>query len=196
MTVHTRLRSKADLQTVTTRKRYLHLFEHFRSEDRLSGIPLGEKLMAMKNEGNQDYRLFLNEYGDLVYSDFKLVGTGAEQKGVYVFTVNDRPVYVGRCRDSFKRRVNAGYGRISPKNCFLDGQRTNCRINAAITEARRSGEVKFWVCPISDNREIMEAETNIFMALRDAHEMEKTSIWNIVRPQSPLALGDPSLLSR
>jgi hypothetical protein len=37
-------------------------------------------------------------------------------------------------------RFNAGYGNISPKNCFKGGQETNCRVNNLVHSAALAGE--------------------------------------------------------
>jgi hypothetical protein len=47
--------------------------------------------------------------------------------------------YVGECAN-LSARFNAGYGNISPKNCFKGGQETNCRLNNLIYASVSSGE--------------------------------------------------------
>lgn len=59
--------------------------------------------------------------------------------------------YIGRCYDSFGKRVNKGYGKIHPKNCCIDGQSTNCHLNALIES--EVGNVKFCVCALDDDSE-------------------------------------------
>src|ERR1700734_1270057 len=54
--------------------------------------------------------------------------------GVYVFLVDDALVYAGECQCLVKR-VNQGYGRIAPRNCFKNGQSTNVRVNSLIRAA-------------------------------------------------------------
>jgi hypothetical protein len=42
-------------------------------------------------------------------------------------------------------RFNAGYGRISPRNCYVGGQETNCRINQSVWRAAQQGEtIHLW----------------------------------------------------
>lgn len=36
-------------------------------------------------------------------------------------------------------RFNMGYGHISPRNCYVGGQPTNCRINSLILETYKRG---------------------------------------------------------
>jgi hypothetical protein len=89
--------------------------------------PLGVFLLELKRRGDEFYKKFLNDYGDLEYCRFSVQGDLAAKKGLYCYTVDGEVKYVGRCRDSFKKRVNQGYGVIHPKNCYLDGQATNSR---------------------------------------------------------------------
>lgn len=47
--------------------------------------------------------------------------------------------YVGECVN-LSARFNAGYGNISPKNCYKGGQETNCRVNNLVYRAASEGE--------------------------------------------------------
>jgi hypothetical protein len=109
--------------------------------------PLGKVLHAMKINGNLDYKLFLNKYGDNVYCEFKIVENLAD-KGLYVWVVDNQIKYLGRCTDNFKKRVNQGYGKISAKNCFRDGQSTNCHLNSEINKYQN---VEFLVHKMNDS---------------------------------------------
>ena len=64
--------------------------------------------------------------------------------------------YIGRCKNSMKKRVNQGYGKIHPKNCHRDGQATNCRVNARITA--RSSPVALWLSRMDDGDVIETVE--------------------------------------
>jgi hypothetical protein len=59
--------------------------------------------------------------------------------GVYVLTINDEVQYAGECAN-FAARFNAGYGNISPRNCFEKGQETNCRLNNLVYSTITAGE--------------------------------------------------------
>jgi len=121
---------------------------------------LGEFLLKLKNDGDEFYKEFLNKYGDLEYSIFSLANKEQYNlKGVYFYYLNDELKYIGRCRDSMQKRVNSGYGKISPKNCFKDGQSTNCKVNALVTKHRNSVELKIFV--MDDVREIEELESRL-----------------------------------
>lgn len=54
--------------------------------------------------------------------------TSTSLSGVYLWMVDDEPIYVGETSD-MKKRFNTGYGNISPRNIFKNGQSTNCKMN-------------------------------------------------------------------
>jgi len=124
--------------------------------------PLGKFLLALKQQGDETYRLFLNRYGDLTYSTFSVEdGEWCAAKGVYAWCVGEELRYVGRCRDSLEKRVNHGYGRINPKNCYLDGQSTNCHLNSLITEFREG--ITLWFFGLVDEDDIIETEHELLV---------------------------------
>jgi hypothetical protein len=130
---------------------------------------LGTFLLQLKMEGDQSYRRFLNKHGDLAYSTFEISdATYLNAIGVYAYFVGNELKYIGRCKDSMKKRINNGYGKIHPKNCYLDGQSTNCRLNALIAISREN--VSLWFCPLRCN-EIDATE----MQLIGIHQ----SAWNV-----------------
>lgn len=89
--------------------------------------PLGIFLLKLKSKNDIFYLKFLNNNGDGEYCRFKLSPSKYNnQKGLYVFIVGETIKYVGKTTNSFEKRINQGYGIITPKNCYLDGQRTNC----------------------------------------------------------------------
>jgi hypothetical protein len=77
--------------------------------------------------------------------------------GVYILTLADQPVYVGECAH-LSKRYNAGYGNISPRNCYEGGRRTNCRLNNLIYQAATEGKrLDLWFLE-TDNRFAIETE--------------------------------------
>lgn len=104
----------------------------------------------------------LNRYGAGPFCKFK-IPTRFSLSGVYVLTVNHTPLYVGECAN-LSARFNAGYGNISPKNCFKGGQETNCRVNSLVYAAACRGErLSLWFMPTSDYKVI---ESQLRTALR------------------------------
>ncbi|XMB85490.1 hypothetical protein RJG79_08670 [Mycoplasmatota bacterium WC44] len=102
----------------------------------------------------------LNQYGKELFSKFKIqVDNLTRSKGLYAFFKNDELIYIGRTHDSFANRVNTGYGNISPKNCYVDGQRTNCKMNSYINSALNLGNtIDFYVLKIDETETINELE--------------------------------------
>jgi hypothetical protein len=80
----------------------------------------------------------LNRYGAGPFCKFVIPRT-FRQSGVYLIFAGDDLKYVGECAN-LSARFNAGYGNISPKNCFKGGQETNCRLNNLIYAATTSGK--------------------------------------------------------
>lgn len=121
--------------------------------------PLGEYLFEKKNSNDLEYKLFLNKYGDNTFCHFKLK-SHLNDKGIYIWVVNGEIKYLGRCSDNFKKRVNQGYGKINAKNCFIDGQATNCHLNSKINEIEN---IEFYVHKMNDKSkaEIDELELNL-----------------------------------
>ena len=133
-------------------------------------LPLGEFLLERKLAGDPMYKRFLNRYGDETYSRFSIQDPYWKQrKGLYCFTVGETIVYIGKCIDSFGKRINTGYGNISPKNCYLDGQATNCHINNLIT--RQKKDVKLFLSELSEDEKIDSYEKNLIRTYQPA--------WNI-----------------
>lgn len=124
-------------------------------------LPLGSFLAGLKAAGDERYRLFLNRYGDLRYCTFTLEAfdPSIRQKGLYCFTVGEEVQYIGRTLTTFGKRIQQGYGTIHPKNCYLDGQATNCHLNALIQQ--EWADVRFHVCPLEDHAETVQVEAEL-----------------------------------
>ena len=77
---------------------------------------IGNFLCYLKKNDDMFYKEFLNKYGDKTFSIFSLANKKHYAlKGVYFFYLKGKLVYIGRCRDSLKKRINSGYGKISLK---------------------------------------------------------------------------------
>ena len=68
-----------------------------------------------------------------------------------------------------KKRVNQGYGNIHPKNCYRDGQATNCHLNARITAV--VPDVSLWIRRMDKDAEIESLESELIQRY--------TPPWNI-----------------
>jgi hypothetical protein len=148
------------LRQTLTHKKYIHLAEEsFRRYQRQLDTHLGEFLLYLKQKDDQFYKRFLNKYGDRTYSRFRIDDEHVLRvKGLYLYHVQDKIQYIGRCKDSFGKRINQGYGIIHPKNCFIDGQATNCHINDLITSCN---DITLFICQIDDPQIIVDAEVGL-----------------------------------
>lgn len=116
-------------------------------------------------------KLRLHQYGDSIFCKFKIDDKYEKLKGIYCFAINDRIVYIGRCTDNYSKRINYGYGNISPRNCFIGGQSTNCRINAKIS--KHQTDIRFGVYILTDNGDICSLEKEIIQ------QNKESLCWNI-----------------
>ena len=113
-----------------------------------------------------------NRYGDAAYSAFLISEESyLNKKGVYAYVLETAVMYIGRCKDTMRKRINHGYGKIHPKNCYLDGQATNCHLNLKITAAKAN--IELWLCPIDSNNEIEKTERELILRHKPP--------WNIQR---------------
>ena len=113
------------------------------------GVPLGTFLLERKQASDRFYLRFLNPYGDETYCKFRFKDTPwLNRKGLYCYVVKSSITYVGQSKDTFGKRINHGYGNISPKNCYLDGQETNCHLNSSIASHRY--DLELYLCELND----------------------------------------------
>ena len=132
---------------------------------------LGEFLFKLKDESNNDYKLFLNRYGDELYCNYNITKY-SNDKGIYCYIVDDKIVYIGRSKQTFGKRFK-DYGKITPYNCLIDGQATNCNINSRVNNLD-SLMVGFYVMNNSTDKEIEILEKIIIKALNNDY-----ILWNI-----------------
>lgn len=120
-------------------------------------VGLGSFLSMLKEDGDLFYREMLNKNGDKTYSTFYISDKGAQNgKGIYFYCIDNEVKYIGRCRDTFGKRINQGYGKIHPKNCYIDGQSTNCHLNNLISENKE--RIRFYILDLVEERQIIELE--------------------------------------
>ncbi len=102
-----------------------------------------------KNKNN----LPLNSYGKGPFCRFK-IPNGHKVSGVYAVVVEGELKYIGECLN-LSSRYNMGYGIISPRNCYVGGQETNCRLNNLIYQAADAGrKISLWFIPTKDYKAI------------------------------------------
>lgn len=151
-------KSKTISQTINSKK-YKNLKSVIENENDIN-MPTGEFLLKLKKIGNKKYLNFLNNYGDKVYSHFGILENEVfNKKGIYTYYLNGRIKYIGITKDNYQKRINNGYGNISPKNCFKDGQTTNCHLNWLISSS--FNDIKFYVKIMNNVDEILSIEKKL-----------------------------------
>lgn len=126
---------------------------------------LGKEFIPQGRYRN-DKGLPLNKYGSGPFCKFK-IPNNFNKSGVYAIVVEGVVKYIGECLN-LSSRFNMGYGNISPRNCFVGGQETNCRINSLIyNHARQGKNIALWFFH-TENYKSIEHE------LRESQELE----WN------------------
>lgn len=153
-------KNNKSLKETVSHKRYVkfssHIFLHYNEYRNES---LGNFLFLLKKQSDLYYKRFLNKYGDEEYCRFSLGEKNHHfLKGLYLYYVNDNIKYIGRCLDNYAKRVNMGYGKIHPKNCYIDGQTTNCHLNSLINSSADVNTLRFFICPMEDIDKIKEIE--------------------------------------
>jgi len=81
----------------------------------------------------------LNAHGQGPYCKFSIDSRWMGYSGVYGLFSKNNLLYLGRCVD-LSERFNKGYGTISPRNCFVGGQSTNCKINMMVLAQSLKGD--------------------------------------------------------
>ena len=136
-------------------------------------VPVGEFLLDLKLDNDKRYLNFLNPYGDRTYSVFTINDESIfKKKGLYSFCSDTEIKYIGRCRTNYKDRINNGYGRIAPRNCYIGGQSTNCRINHLFTKER--DRIEFFVLPMEDITKIESLEKKLIKELNPPWNIQKS----------------------
>lgn len=133
-------------------------------------LSLGEFLLKLKETNNDDYRLYLNKYGDKKFCNYHINEFG-NSKGIYCYIVDDEIVYVGRSKMTFNKRFR-DYGKITPYKCLNDGQSTNCKINSMVNNIEHF-KVGFYLMDSFSDKEIEVLEKEIINTLKVTH-----NLWN------------------
>jgi hypothetical protein len=116
----------------------------------------------------------LHTYGSGPFCRFQ-IGRSRHEPGHYVLTVDETPVYAGECVNVSKRWGSNGYGGISPRNCFVGGQPTNCRVNAAVLQEAKAGRsIELWFRRFDgDRQDRLDMETILIRTLQPAWNRAK-----------------------
>lgn len=159
------LKNKTVIQTLKKEKynKYMNVISE--KYNNYLNTKIGDFLIVLKKNNDSFYKNFLNPYGDSEYCKFMIRDQEVlDKKGLYLYKIGDEIFYIGRCKDSFRKRVNKGYGNINPKNCYLDGQSTNCRINSLINKTGDS--IELFVAFFTSDSEIESNERRLIQCFK------------------------------
>ena len=97
------------------------------------------------------------------------------QAGVYVWLDKEKIIYIGETTDLYDRFQN-GYGHISPRNVFKDGQSTNCKMNYVAKEHMKHLEFYVKECNKGeDNKKIEKKLLAYFRKKNDSLPLESAN---------------------
>ena len=86
----------------------------------------------------------LHPHGGGPFCRFKLHDLPSSSS-VYAVTLDGDLAYVGIAGNLAVRWGSGQFGSIQPRNCYVGGQSTNCRINnLLLREARRRNRIELW----------------------------------------------------
>ena len=114
----------------------------------------------------------LHGYGRGPFCSFR-IDPRFSGSGIYFLTVEGALRYVGSC-DNLAKRINDGYGNISPRDCYEGGQQTNCRVNKLVLmEVRQWRSVRLWFVEVASPSECRRLESTIID--------QQAPAWNLTR---------------
>lgn len=117
------------------------------------------KEYAPQNKYAKRGNLLLARNGSGTFCRFSIQAPTAP--GVYLWVVAGEIIYIGEAVN-LSKRFNSGYGNISPRNCYIGGQSTNCKMNKVVLEYYRKGQViDLYFLPTEDHK-----QTELFLLQR------------------------------
>lgn len=119
-------------------------------------VPDCENGHIIKNYPQKPYDngkyLPLNAYGSGAFCHFT-IQAGAVP-GVYLWISRGEILYIGETVN-LQQRFNMGYGNISPRNCYMNGQVTNCKMNKVVMEYFQNGHpIQLYFYETKDHKKV------------------------------------------
>lgn len=109
------------------------------------------KYYPQKNYNNVDHLPLLSD-GHGAFCHFSVDAPAAA--GVYLWVVDGEIIYIGKTVNLAKR-FNMGYENISPRNCFVGGQSTNCKMNKVVMEYyEKCTPIDLYFYETADNKQV------------------------------------------
>lgn len=90
-----------------------------------------------QNKYDNKKRLPLSLHGTGAFCRFSI--NAGNSPGVYLWVVGGQIIYIGETA-GLQQRFNMGYGIISPRNCYVRGQSTNCKMNKVLLDYYELGK--------------------------------------------------------
>lgn len=88
------------------------------------------------------------------FCKFRLNLSNIKKQGVYLWLVDNEVVYIGETIN-LRNRFKIGYGNISPRNIFVGGQSTNCKMNRVAMQYFEQGKaIKIYFYETDDCKNI------------------------------------------
>jgi hypothetical protein len=142
-------RAQKSLREILENIAFSHLLSPVNARySRYLSLKTGLFLGQLKERHDPFYREFLNPYGDEKYGTIRLEDSDeADKKGVLIIVVNQGIYHAAVTgNDTFRSIINNFFGRISPEDCFLNGDTTRCRINALLCNNRSTTGIYIHPC--------------------------------------------------
>ena len=80
--------------------------------------------------------------------------TAGPWSGVYLWIADGQIIYIGETIN-LVQRFNQNYGIISPRNCYVGGQSTNCKMNKVVLEYFERGKgIHLYFYPTKDYKRV------------------------------------------
>jgi hypothetical protein len=95
------------------------------------------KFYPQKDYNNKN-NLPLSFHGEGAFCRFSI--KTEDYPGVYLWVVDKQIIYIGETA-GLRQRFNVGYGNISPRNCYVGGQSTNCKMNKVVLNMYEQGKI-------------------------------------------------------
>jgi hypothetical protein len=90
-----------------------------------------------QNAYNNKNNLPLLYHGSGAFCRFSI--QAGNWQGVYLWIVNGEIIYIGET-ENLRSRFNTGCGYIAPRNCYVGGQSTNCKMNKVVMSLFEQGQ--------------------------------------------------------
>jgi hypothetical protein len=100
----------------------------------------------------------LNPHGEGPFCRLR-IAQKVREPGVYAILSGGKVRYIGIADDLAERWGPRGYGAIHPRNCYVGGQPTNCKINGTVLREVKAGKrLHLYFARVLEDRRQVEAQ--------------------------------------